>query len=612
MLYSLRSGRVPAAVRGRTDAVLRRFPRLEDLGVLAVALVVTAYTARLTLFQAYTYESDARLHEFWMRRFQDPELFHDPLTEALLRSGYIPYGFRGFYWVASWFIDPLRFAELMPLVLGPLAAWLLFRIIRLHTDWRPAAWLGLGLWLLAQDMHRFTGGHQRAFGPVIILLVVYLLLRRRLLPAALVAPVAVLFYPSAGLGALGILAVSSVDRRRPHRLDLERAAWAAGSAVLCALAAFVPILVTGEAPEIISRSQAERYPDFGPQTDVHFFVPSTLDYLSQRASGFDLRWSGSILVVAALALFIARPRNVLLPRREIWAMAIVSLALFGLAQALLFRLYLPHRYVYPLIPFLAIFIALAWRPTWQALADRLNRPWLWALLALVLPPAVAFLALTVFPLGFRRSPERALAVFRDYAPYLAIALAFGVVLALLLHNRRARWIGAAAVAGALLVGEIGVAGKRTPGVPCKRIEVLNYLGTLPKDAIIAGNPVELGCVPVVSKRAVVISEKLFQTWEVHYWHFTRRRMFDSVIAYYGGSLDAVLALRRRYGADYIVVEKRFQTKGWKRKAPFTGFVKDLRKTVETPAVRRLPRECRTWSGDKDEVYDLACVARVHG
>ena len=37
---------------------------------------------------------------------------------------------------------------------------------------------------------------------------------------------------------------------------------------------------------------------------------------------------------------------------------------------MLFRLYLPHRYTYPLIPFFAIAAAVLLRPTWDVLAAR--------------------------------------------------------------------------------------------------------------------------------------------------------------------------------------------------------------------------------------------------
>ena len=48
-------------------------------------------------------------------------------------------------------------------------------------------------------------------------------------------------------------------------------------------------------------------------------------------------------------------------------MPVVALLGFAAAQAVLFRLYLPHRYTYPLVAFCAIAVAVALRPTWRSL-----------------------------------------------------------------------------------------------------------------------------------------------------------------------------------------------------------------------------------------------------
>ena len=298
-----------------------------------------------------------------MRRFQDGALFQDDLTNALLETGYIPHGFRALYWLLSNAIDPVRAAELMPLVLVPLSAWLLFRIVRVHTAWWPAAWLGAILYLLPLDILRFSGGHQRAFFHPIVLLTVYLLLRRRVAVAALVPPLGVLFYPSGALVALGILAISSLNRERRRWLDVDRALWTAASTALVAAAALVPAWIAGYSPEIITRAEAEQYPDFGLGSKVSYFGEPKLDYLSDNLSGFNLQWSGGVLVCAALVLLAVRPRNARLLRTEVRALVGASLLLWALAQAVLFHLYLPQRYTYALVPFCAILIAVAWRPT---------------------------------------------------------------------------------------------------------------------------------------------------------------------------------------------------------------------------------------------------------
>ena len=557
-----------------------------------------------------TFQADARTHEYWLHRFRDGDLFRDPLTEALLDSGMIPHGFRAFYWLVSRVADPIQAAELLPLVLAPLSAWLVFRIVRDHTDWLPAAWLGAVLFLLPLDIHRFSGGLQRSFFQPIVLLAVFLLLRRRPLLAVLVPPVGVLFYPSAALVSLVVLLVWAFDRNRRLLFDPGRAGLAAASAGAATLAVLVPRWVTGTSPDIVGADEARRVMDFTPKGKVPFFDDSTLTYFSQNLSGLNLRWSGSILVCAVLVLLAVRPRNALLLRREVWGLAIAGIGLFTLAHLVLFRLYVPQRYAAALLPFCAIAVAVMWKPTWESLAARLRRPWALVLAGIGGALAVGALALTVFPLGLRLWPSDAASFVGDRAWIVAAALALGLVGAALLRGRAPAWTAASLAAAVLLVGEVAAAGKRFEGVTCESPALLEYLATLPEDAIVAGNPPRLDCVPIVSERAVVVNKVLYQVWERQYWQLARERTFASVDAYYGGSLADVVALRERFGADYLVVEDRRGLRGWGDWAPFLGPARRLLETTASPAIDRLPAACVTWTGEQNRVYDLACVQRL--
>ena len=297
-------------------------------------------------------------------------------------------------------VDPVFFGEILPLVLQPFAAWLVFRIVRSHVDWRPAAWIGAALFLVPWDIHRFSGGHPRAFAQPIVLLTLLLLLSRRNFAAALVPPIGLLLHPPAGAVALGIVILATVDFGRPRFLDFERVRWAAVSVLGCGAAYVVTRLTTGS-QDVITEAEARLYPEFGPDGQMHFFATSTLEFLRQNYSGFSLLSSGSIIAATAALLLVLRPRNIRLLRWEVWCVPIAALVLFGAAHAVLFLVYLPHRYTYPLLPFFCIAIAVWIRPTFQALAERRR-----ALLFLVVPLfvlAALLLALTVFPLGPRLS-----------------------------------------------------------------------------------------------------------------------------------------------------------------------------------------------------------------
>ena len=73
--------------------------------MLGISAIATVYAEWDLLFRPMTVQTDAMVHEWWMRRFQDPGLFNDPLTHAFLRAGYEPSGVRDSTgWEAIWSI----------------------------------------------------------------------------------------------------------------------------------------------------------------------------------------------------------------------------------------------------------------------------------------------------------------------------------------------------------------------------------------------------------------------------------------------------------------------------------------------------------------------------
>jgi hypothetical protein len=583
----------------------------EDALVLVIAFAATLRVEWRLVSEPSTYQTDSMIHEFWMRRFQDSGLFHDPLTTSLLDTGYSPPAFRALFWLASNVVDPVVFGELLPLVLAPLSVWLVFRIVRAHVDWWPAAWIAGALFLVPWDLLRFSGGHPRAFAHPIVLVTVYLLLTRRNLAAACVPAVGLLLYPPGGLAALGVFLLAALDPRRRPFLTLRVARWV-GAAVVAVGAAAVLMRLTTASQEVISAADASNFPEFGSNGQMHFFVPSTLDYLSKNYSGFFLQDSGSILAVAALLLLLVHPRNAGLLRWEVWCMPIAALVLFGIAHAVKFQLYLPHRYTYPLLPFFCIVIGVLLRPTF----DRIARPrWLAIAAAPLFGVIATVLALTVFPLGPLLSLPELGSWLSDAAPELAVGLGVGLGLVAVIRWRAAAAIplGAATalVAGTVLVSSVGHAGewRQVEGITCDEPRLYAFIRNLPEDTIIAGDPFVSNCIPIATRRAVVISRKLYQPWALDFFESIRERMFLTVDAFYGPSIDSVVELRERYGADYLVVRRRGEEPAWSNTEPFTSEVERLKSTTPEPAIERLPGECLMRPRREFDVYDLACIER---
>jgi hypothetical protein len=587
--------------------------RIESLAAF-VACFAASVLISLSLLKSNVFSADAFVHQYWMWQWRDPDLFTDALTAELRGSARYPDGYQALFWLATQVVSPVTFGEWLGVGLMAVSGWLVFAIVREQSTWRPAAWIAAALFLVLIDIHRFYGGFPRAFVHPVVLLTVLLAMRRRHLAAAVVAAGGAVFYPTAALLASGVLVLSSVgwSAGRP-RLETTRLWFALLALAGTVAAVVVPTLLSGGAPEVFTADEARRYPEFGPDGSLEFFVPSTIEYLAQNRSGFDLRAPGSILALAALALLVFRPANLKLLRREVLAMPVVALIGFAAAHAVLFRLYLPHRYTYPLVAFFAIVVAVSLRPTWTAMWSR-PRPRLRAFLLLLAPLVVLGVALYLFPLG----PMEALSEPATAAAIAAGAVVLAAAVALLLPRageRAAPAVGAVVTALALTGAMLGVTDEWARGTVCPYTAATGYLASLPKDAVIAGDPKDLTCVTGTARRPVVISTQLAPAYEVDYFVHGRERMFAMLRAYYGQSTDAIAALGERYGATHLwvrppAVRQVMAAKSgrWKEvDAPYGRFIHGLLRGGE-PAVLHLPAACRRWRSAQSEIYDIRCIA----
>ena len=563
--------------------------RLES-GAAFAACLAASVLANARLLQPDVVSDDALVHQFWMRHWQDPALFNDPLTTGLRGSVRYPDGYQALFWLATHAFDPIAFGEWLGIWLMAWSGWLVFRIVREQEAWRPAAWIGAALFLSMLGINRFAGGFPRAFVQPAVLLTVLLAMRGRNAPAAVVAGAGALFYPPAGVLAAGVMAVSSV---RGHRIDRRRASFAGAAAAAVLTAVLVPRLAAGGAPRMMSATEARAFPEFGPNGTLPFFVDSLTRFLSQNRSGFDLRCAGSILVVAGLVLLVARWRDIPRLAPEVLAMPVASLGAYAVAQLVLFRLYLPHRYTYPLLAFFAIAVAVLLRP----LLERRSAA------ALAGPAVVAAVAVYAFPLAPPPPP--------DALTWIVAALATGAVIAVVV--RRVRTGTRAAATGALLVVLILVLPNAPQhGIRCPRSPAIGYLAGLPKDVVIAGDPQDLRCVPMSARRAVVTSAKLAPSYEAAAFRDGRARMFADLRAVYGPSPEAIAELGARYGATHLWIRRDAVARGaaWgPRRLPYGRYVHYLLRGGE-PASLRLPAACRQWRRGPAEVYDIACVAKT--
>jgi len=87
----------------------------------------------------------------------------------------------------------------------------------------------------------------------------------------------------------------------------------------------------------------------------------------------------------------------------------------------------------------------------------------------------------------------------------------------------------------------------TVTVSCEERPLLNYVSTLPKDVLIAGDPEVMSNIPLFAQRSVFLSSEISYVGE--------ERVEDFFGAYYADRSEDVYAFCEAYGVDYFVVNQ---------------------------------------------------------
>ncbi|MBI3781592.1 MAG: hypothetical protein HY278_11150 [candidate division NC10 bacterium] len=507
------------------------------LGCLLIAFFVTLLRELPALTDSQIInDDDVRMNMYWMRRFQDPALFHgDLLTDFASSPKYAPRGLAALYYLASYAIDPVRFSSVLPLILIPLTALYLFRLGSLLRD-NLAAVMLVSFYLIdvATNATVPTGHARFLYFPFLVPFLYYLVQKKYLIVTAMVG-MAPLFYPPIAPLCLGILGLNLWDLWN-RRLVLTRpAVLSVLFGTVLAFATLAPAFVLyrdkGIGP-MVTKEEALKMPEFHKGGREVYFRGSWPKFLLFDNSGIirrsDIASITVLISISAVLLITLIRRGWLSLPQEVVYLPIASLAIYLLAHFLLFRLYFPGRYTHNSIPlFLMIFVS-------THLHDGVSR-WVSALKQ------------------WKGFPQRTHAVIAILA---VILLSYFI----LLYRGPGR--------------------RSTPLLRNPFPQLTDYLSTLPKDALIAGHPTDMDWVPIFARRKVLVSDELSLPFYVAYYGEIRQRTYDLFDAYYGPSAEQIDAFARKYGVDYLVVNLRrfavdYLARGDYYYRPFNEFIAAL-------------------------------------
>jgi hypothetical protein len=455
-------------------------------------------------------DDDARQHVYWTARFQDPALFPDDLLTSFISSPvFDPPAYSFLYRLGVQVMDPLPFSQLVTLCLLLLSLWLLDLLSReLIPDRRGRFFLGC--LFLFFSLYDASGGFPRTFAFPLFLLFLTFLQRGSILWAAGCLILQALFYPPILLNSLALAGWRLLQRLFRGMGDRK---WMR-DAVSLGLAALVTLLLLASVygpkeREILGRQvtveEARSMPEFHPEGRSKFFRDNLASYLLIGRSGIGLiHLIGFAIILGAMGLS-AGLRSIRVPSLAV-DLCWTSLVLFGAAHLLLFRLHLPSRYTLYTLPL--------------------------ALMLVIGASTGSFLETTT-PF-FSRIRER-------------------------LHlTRRVGW----GVFGLLLVTYVYIQGHYIARVDTQvavlepvDMDMLNFLKTLPKEALVAGHPLDMNNVPLIARRKVLANQELSIPYYLGYYTQIRQRLFDLFQAYYATTWETVHVFVDRYGVDALVLRK---------------------------------------------------------
>ncbi|MBI3990285.1 MAG: hypothetical protein HY347_11800 [candidate division NC10 bacterium] len=543
-------------------------PRLVTLLVLSsfmVAMAVTFVMERSALFDPYVINDDVRQHIYWMARFQDPDLFRgDPLTDFFSSPKFATYGVVGLYYLMSFFVEPLVFSKILPLLLIPLCAVFLFLLGRRLKDLLSGLILVAVFLTVIWDRDRFSGGLARSFSYPILILFLYSLVQKRYLAASALMVAGALFYPPIAPVCAGTWAFSFLDlpQLRVNFRQNGLAPFLIGSVLTSVVLISAYIVFKDEAAgRLVAPTEAAHMPEFYRNGRVEFFHESPIvQYLQGEDAGLGLHGPVNVLFFTAVLIGLVLRSEAFKTPKEVWHLMLSSLSLFLLAYLVLFRLHLPSRFSeVPISLCLMIFASIHLRPALQKIAR-------------------------LIPYDRLRSRP------------VAVAEVVGVTLVLFFFI-------------------VGVSMSRAKLEHFPDGSLTSFLATLHKDALIAGHPEDMDWIPIFSKRRVLVNRELSLPYHVEYYGEIRRRTLDTLEAYYTDSLTDIARFCRKYGVDYLVVNRsRFTSDSLQTQPiydePYNASLKAKIAGRERFAALMIPPEKIVWQDSKFLVTDCRRLVKV--
>jgi hypothetical protein len=164
------------------------------LYVLVGALGVFIFSQWSALTNPYVVMDDVRQQTYWMEKWRDPELFQNDLLSDYAQN-YVSWGFQAIYRLATPFVDPIQFGKVLSGILYLVTAGFLFGIGLRFRDELVPVFVVCVFCFFGDFMERIAGGIPQSFGYPLLAAYLYFLSGNNLAGAGLTLLLASVFVP---------------------------------------------------------------------------------------------------------------------------------------------------------------------------------------------------------------------------------------------------------------------------------------------------------------------------------------------------------------------------------------------------------------------------------
>jgi hypothetical protein len=526
-------------------------------------------------------QDDARQHVFWMLRFIDPKLFPNDLIANYFQS-VAPIGYSNLYrFAAAIGISPLIFNKLLPPIIGLVATGYCFLLCRQIFPVPVAGFIASllfnqNMWL-KDDVISAT---PRAFCYPLLAAFLYYLAKRSLLPCLGMIALLGIFYPQcvficAGMLLLQIVKWQGMGFRLSHHLD-DYYFCMMGLGVSVAIMLPYALNVSEYGP-VISLEQARQLPDFSAEGRSAFFQDNFWEYWF--GGGRSGMFPNSLFTPVTMIFGIFLPVFYLFPQKFplqkqitpkiviLLQLLVVSVTMFFLAHAVLFKLHLPTRYTgYTFRIILSIAAAIV--------------------LTLILDKLLYIVSNNLPSFSWQQLTQKALALFAISA--IAISIIFYPS----------------------FVDTFPITKYKTGETPT----LYQFFQQQPKNIMIASLTADTDNIPTFAQRSILASYEYAIPYHLGYYRPFRQRVVDLIGAQYSTNLAEITQFIRKYGIDFWIIEESsfvpeyIDGNRWlKQHQPVAQEAIENLRQQKVPILTSFKESCSVWQDNRFTVLSTSCI-----